>query len=30
MHPPFVVTIRYCSQCNWLLRAAWMSISVEF
>ncbi|WP_426816543.1 SelT/SelW/SelH family protein [Winslowiella sp. 2C04] len=20
-----VVTITYCSQCNWLLRAAWMS-----
>ncbi|TCL02892.1 MULTISPECIES: SelT/SelW/SelH family protein [Sodalis] len=19
------VTIRYCSQCNWLLRAAWMA-----
>lgn len=25
MHPPFVVSIHYCSQCNWLLRAAWMA-----
>ena len=25
MHPPFVVSIHYYSQCNWLLRAAWMA-----
>ncbi|PKP73027.1 MAG: hypothetical protein CVT84_15680 [Alphaproteobacteria bacterium HGW-Alphaproteobacteria-6] len=23
--PPPIVTITYCRQCNWLLRAAWMA-----
>ncbi|XBS71676.1 SelT/SelW/SelH family protein [Acerihabitans sp. KWT182] len=25
MTTPPTVSIRYCSQCNWLLRAAWMA-----
>ncbi len=25
MAQPPIVTITYCSQCNWMLRAAWMA-----
>ena len=25
MSPSPAITIEYCSQCNWLLRAAWMA-----
>ncbi|MEM6161492.1 SelT/SelW/SelH family protein [Erwinia sp. P6884] len=25
MKPSPAITIHYCSQCNWLLRAAWMA-----